>query len=190
MFKILNRKLNSHNTNSCKRKYHAYLKSAEFWSIQSRQITDALLCLENNENMNDALFDTLKLYSSNNMKALKKYDSLRKLGILKSDYDNEILRDIESAQSIQIADAVMCLDNCANMKNALLNTLILCSSNNIKALKTYNLLKKLDENQEILESDYDDGILREIEFNKIFCLTTPEIYAKFDKFKIANEINE
>ena len=126
MFKILNRKLNYYKTNSCKRKYHAYLKSADFWNTQSKQIDYALNYIGNNGNMNIAL---------------------------------SIVFD-------------------------------LCISNNMKALRAYNLLEKLDKNHKILKSDYDDDVLQYIENDKKFKFTTQEIYAKFDKFKITNEINE
>ena len=56
--------------------------------------------------------------------------------------------------------------------------------------RAYNLLKKIDENQEILKSDYDDKLLEIIELDKEFNYCTPKIYAKFDKFKITTKHNE
>ena len=49
--------------------------------------------------------------------------------------------------------------------------------------KAYTLLKKIDKNQKIFKTDYDDKVLQYIEIDKRFKFTTLEIYDKFDKFK-------
>ena len=67
----------------------------------------------------------------------------------------------------------------------LYEALFVSFENTVLNEKAYTLLRKLDENQEILKSDYDDEILKYIEIDKRFKFeyVTPGVYAKFDKFK-------
>ena len=96
----------------------------------------------------------------------------------------KLLSDRSRYISLQMACA---FENGEDMDQYLADHLERCISISLKFKKTYNLLKKLDENQEILKSDYDDEILEAIVIDKHSNIAKPivtsEIYAKFDKFK-------
>jgi len=88
----------------------------------------------------------------------------------------------------QISFEIICdFEYGKDIDDYLFNNLGYCTSICSKCEKIYNLLKKLDENQEIFKSDYNSEIIEAIEIDKHSNIANPivttEIYAKFDKFK-------
>jgi len=99
MFRIINHKLTSNNTNIYKRKYHIYLKESKFYAKQSRLVCCQISHAIDYEVPDKSQVNHLKWCIATSLKCGKKYILLKKLDenqeIFKSDYDSEILEAIE-----------------------------------------------------------------------------------------------
>jgi len=119
------------------------------------------------------------------LRALNHKSNLNKTNFHKRKYHAYLEKyEYFAERSRKISHSIACAFEYGEAFNeSICNRLLESMSISVQSERIYNLLKKLDENQEILKSDYDNEMIEMIEVGKKDNMTTSEVYAKFDKFK-------